>query len=70
MQILSFLFPSNFPDDIAVDWVNDKLYWIDSLWARLEVMDISDGGNGERAELIKFSNHTLPRGIAVDPTAK
>lgn len=62
--------PSTFPDDIAVDWVNDKLYWIDSLWARLEVMDISDGGNGERAELIKFSNHTLPRGIAVDPTAK
>lgn len=63
-------FPLIFPDDVAVDWINDKLYWIDSLWARIEVMDISDGSMGERAELIKLTNHTIPRGIAVDPTAR
>ena len=55
---------------MAVDWINDKLYWVDSVWARIEVMDISVGGNGERAELIKLSNHTIPRGIAVDPNVR
>lgn len=58
------------PDDVAVDWINDKLYWVDALWARIEVMDISDGSNQERAEVIKLTNHTIPRGIAVDPTSR
>lgn len=58
------------PDDVAVDWINDKLYWVDSLWARIEVMDISVDGSGERAEVVKLSNHTIPRGIAVDPTSR
>ena len=53
-----------------MDWVNDKLYWVDSLWARIEVMDIGVGGNGERAELIKLTNHTIPRGISVDPLTR
>ena len=58
------------PDDVAVDWINDKLYWVDSLWARIEVQDISSGVDGERAELIKLTNHTIPRGIAVDPNSR
>ena len=58
------------PDDVAVDWINNKLYWVDSLWARIEVQDISGGADGERAELIKLTNHTIPRGIAVDPNSK
>ena len=50
-----------------MDWVSNKLYWIDSLWARIEVMDVA---SGQRAELIRTSNHSIPRGIAVDPIAK
>ena len=60
------------PDDVAVDWINNKLYWVDSLWARIEVqnIDVSVGVDGERAELIKLTNHTIPRGIAVDPNSR
>ena len=54
-------------EDIAVDWVSDKLYWIDALWARIEVMDIA---TGRRAELIRTSNHSIPRGLAVDPSSR
>ena len=53
-----------------MDWVNDKLYWVDSLWARIEVMDISPSGNQDRAEVVKLTNHTIPRGIAVDPNSR
>ena len=59
-----------FADDVAVDWINDKLYWVDSLWARIEVMDISDDGMGERAQIVKMDIHTLPRGIAIDPISR
>lgn len=54
-------------EDIAVDWVSNKLYWIDSLWARIEVMDIA---SGQRAELLRTNNHSIPRGIALDPIAR
>ena len=57
-------------DDVAVDWINHKLYWVDSVWARVEVMDISEGGGQERAELVRLTNHTIPRGIAVDPITR
>ena len=56
-----------YTEDIAVDWVSNKLYWIDSLWARIEVMDVA---SGQRAELIRTNNHSIPRGIAVDPLAR
>ena len=56
-----------FAEDIAVDWVSNKLYWIDALWARIEVMDVA---TAQRAELIRTSNHSIPRGIAVDPIAR
>lgn len=54
-------------EDLAVDWVSNKLYWIDALWARIEVMDIA---TGQRTELIRTSNHSIPRGIAVDPISR
>jgi hypothetical protein len=51
-------------DDIAVDWVADNIYWIDAIWARIEVANL----NGEfRAEIIRVGPNTNPRGIAVDP---
>ena len=47
-----------------MDWVSNKLYWIDALWARVEVMDTL---SMRRAELIRTSNHSIPRSLAVDP---
>ncbi|CAI8030562.1 Low-density lipoprotein receptor-related protein 4 [Geodia barretti] len=51
-------------DDIAVDWVADNIYWIDAIWARIEVANL----NGKfRAEIVRVGPNTNPRGIAVDP---
>ena len=50
--------------DLAVDWVANNLYWTDEFWARIEVMDLD---TRERAEVIRTGNHTVPRGIVVDP---
>ena len=54
----------HFTEDLAVDWVANNLYWTDSFWARIEVMDLD---TRERAELIRTGNHSIPRAIVVDP---
>lgn len=52
-------------DGLAVDWVNDKLYWTDAGKSRLEMANI-DGSN----RLILFSrNVNKPRAIVVDPAS-
>ena len=55
--------------DIAVDWINDKLYWAD-LNGPIEVMDITTGSKREKTEVIKFSGFTYILGIAVDPNSR
>ena len=55
--------------DIAVDWINDKLYWAD-LNGPIEVMDIATGSKREKTEVIKFSGFTVILGIAVDPNSR
>lgn len=56
-----------FADDIAVDWVANNLYWVDAVWARIEVLDLD---NNYRKELIHAGPNTNPRGIAVDPATR
>ena len=47
---------------MAVDWVNDKLYWTDAGKSRLDI----DGSN----RLILFSRDVnKPRAIVVDPAS-
>ena len=53
-------------DDIAVDWINDKLYWTDRTLQRIEVMDF----RGIRKTLLHTGVGTKPRGIAVDPSTR
>ena len=48
---------------IAVDWINDKIYWTDSLTKLIEVSDL-DGYN--RSALV-WSDMELPRPIVLDP---
>ena len=59
--------PTEFSEDLAVDWVANNLYWTDSFWSRIEVMDLD---TRERAELIRTGNHSIPRAIVVDPMTK
>jgi len=54
-------------EDLAFDWVTNNLYWSDSFWSRIEVMDLD---TGERAELIRTGNHSIPRAIVVDPVTR
>lgn len=58
-------------DDIAVDWISNKLYWTDALSEEIRVMDL------ERREVKSLlrtedpgNNNSIPRGIAVDPIAQ
>ena len=46
-----------------MDWINDKIYWTDSLTKLIEVSDL-DGSN--RLALV-WSNLELPRPIILDP---
>ena len=51
-------------DDIAVDWVSNKLYWVDAVWARIEVLDLD---SLYRAEILRTGPNTNPRAIAIEP---
>ena len=53
-----------YTEDLSLDWIANNLYWTDSFWARIEVMDLD---SGERAELVRTGNHSIPRAIVVDP---
>ncbi len=54
-------------DDIAVDWINDKLYWTDATLRKVEVLDMN---TGVRSKLFDTGTGTIPRGIAVDPSRR
>lgn len=50
--------------DIAVDWVSNKLYWVDAAWARIEVLDLE---SRYRAEVLRVGPNTNPEAIALEP---
>ncbi|XP_066544684.1 low-density lipoprotein receptor-related protein 2a isoform X1 [Amia ocellicauda] len=54
----------DYPENLAVDWVNNKLYVVEGSVNRIDMVDL-DGDN--RVTLIA-ENLGNPRGIAVDPT--
>ena len=55
-------------DDLAVDWISNKLYWTDALSEEIRVMEVEQR---EVKSLIRTedrgNNNSIPRGIAVDP---
>ncbi|CAB1328475.1 unnamed protein product, partial [Coregonus sp. 'balchen'] len=54
----------DYPENLAVDWVNNKLYMVEASVNRIDMVDF-DGDN--RVTLIA-ENLGNPRGLAVDPT--
>lgn len=57
------LFLMNFPDGLAWDWVNEKLYWTDNCDDDIEVFDPA---TGYRRILIE-TGLSNPTSIVVDP---
>lgn len=54
----------DYPENVAVDWVNNKLYVVEASVNRIDMVDL-DGSN--RVTLI--AEHLgNPRGLALDPT--
>lgn len=54
----------DYPENLAVDWVNNKLYVVEASVNRIDMLDF-DGNN--RVTLIA-ENLGNPRGLALDPT--
>lgn len=54
-------------DGIAVDWVNNKLYWTDAIYTMLDVIDLN---TLQRKTLIDFTDDAFPRAIVVDPSTR
>ena len=54
-------------EDLAVDWVNNKVYWTDSLYRRIEVVD-PDTRN--RVPLVYAGAQSELKGIIVDPSTR
>lgn len=54
----------DYPENLAVDWVNNKLYVVEASVNRIDMVDF-DGNN--RITLIA-ENLGNPRGLALDPT--
>ena len=56
-----------YSDDIALDWISDKLYWTDDGFDRIGVFDLT---NGYYSILIDTEYDSSPRGIITDPINK
>nr|CAE54584.1 epidermal growth factor precursor [Suberites domuncula] len=53
-----------FPADLSVDWINDKLYWTDRSFRRIEEYDLT---TGYRRTVIHTGSGSLPTGIIIYP---
>ncbi len=54
---------SSSPVAIAVDWIGDKLYVVDSLGQKIDVFEL----DGRYHAIVMGSNLTNPTDIALDP---
>ena len=57
----------NFPEDLAVDWIANNLYWTDTIGRKLEVYNLD---SNYEATLLQSSAHSAPKAIVVDPSTR
>ena len=53
-----------FSEDIAIDWISDKIYWTDNALDAISVMSIE---GGFYKIIVDTGANTIPRSIVVDP---
>ena len=53
-------------EDLAVDWVANKLYWVESANSSIQVLDLSLGAR--HRQLIDTGPGSEPRSLVVDPS--
>ena len=59
------LSPSVYPVDLAVDWINDKVYWTDSSLRQIGVYDLR---TGQRSVFRNFGENGIqPASLSVLP---
>ena len=51
---------------VAVDWINDKIYWSDESTSRIEVAELS----GSNRKTLIATSLQYPRGLVVDPSTR
>ena len=64
---ISLVIIVNFLDDIAWDWVNERLYWTDRCLSDIEVYDPTT--EYRRTLFNSTAGIRNPHGIVVDPTS-
>ena len=50
-----------------MDWIGNNLYWVDGLYAKIEVLDVN---TLNQATILQSGAHTAPRAIVVDPSTR
>ena len=51
---------------VAVDWINDKLYWCDENTSRIEVSELS----GSNRKVLLDTDILYPRDLVIDPITR
>ena len=67
LYIYIYIYINPLTDDLAVDWVNDKLYWTEATHSEISVMDIT---TRQTTKLIVNYDGSTTRAISVDPTTR
>lgn len=65
-HVILYVYPSMYVAGLAVDWVNDKLYWTDIETGLIEVSEL----DGSHRKLLFSTNLEKPRAIALDPLSR
>ena len=56
------------PEGLACDWINNKIYWTDSVTKRIEVASLEEDETGKRdRKVLVWADLDLPRAIALAP---
>ena len=58
---------SSSSEGLAVDWVTNKLYWVESRNTSIQVLDLSTGA---RHRLINTGPRSKPRSLVLDPSTE
>jgi len=62
-RVLAMAEPESQLVDVAVDWVNDMVYWTDAYFDRIQVVNMA----GTLRTVLVYTGLDKPRGLALHP---